>query len=193
MRFRKTSFWYKQSLASETPLSAGKKISFFYQNKKRESFQLLHLCSCTQWNGRRNRTFIERKTTALKFLREVREGCRKHVKSSLQLWLEVKREEIGSEAPQIKFKFAVPTSSLVSTLADHPPHCSNCATSDLMSWVWDIRRPVNETVYHCNTLIRYLIEHLFSKLRNKTEKLALKYYLLYLEKKKMRKYACPRK
>ena len=119
-----------------------------------------------------------------KFLREVREGCRKHVKSSLQLWLEVKREEIGSEAPQIKFKFAVPTSSLGSTLADHPPHCSNRATSDLMSWVWDVRRPVNETVYHCNTLIRYLIEHLFWKLRNRTEKLALKYHLLYLENKK---------
>lgn len=105
-----------------------------------------------------------------KFLGEVREGCRKHVRRSLQLWLKVKREEIGSEGPQIKIKIAVPASSLVFPLPDHPPCCSNCTTSDLMSWVWKVLRPVNETVYHCNTLTQYLIEHLFWKLWNKTEK-----------------------
>lgn len=172
MRFRKTSFWYKQSLASETPLSAGK--IFSTRIRRERAFNSFHSCSCTQWNGRRNRTFTERKNNFPKFLREVRKGCRKHVKSSLQFWLEVKREEIRSEAPQIKIKFVVPTCfSGLHAGRPSPTPPLNCATSDPTSWVWDVQRPVNETVYHCNTLIRNLIEHLFWKLRDKTEKLAL--------------------
>lgn len=61
LRFRKASFWYKQSVASETPLSAWKKISLFTRVKRKEYFQLLHLCSCTQWNRKRNHILIERK------------------------------------------------------------------------------------------------------------------------------------
>jgi hypothetical protein len=59
------------------------------------------------------KSHINREENKCKFLREVREGCRKQVKSILQLWLEVKREEIWSEVLQIKIKMAIPMSSLV--------------------------------------------------------------------------------
>lgn len=80
----------------------------------------------------------------------------------------MKREEIGGEVPQIKGKVAILMSSMVFTLSDHPPCCSNCSTSDLMSWSWEVLRSVNETIYHCNTLIQHSFESLGIKHRNQS-------------------------